>query len=54
MYLDNKVMWKERNQKHKRIELKVQEIQQLIGWKSKFSLENKTFTYKTIIKPMWC
>jgi hypothetical protein len=39
--------------KRKEIDLKMKDMNWLIGRHSKLSLENKILFYKTIIKPIW-
>uniref|UniRef100_A0A6M2DDB3 Putative rna-directed dna polymerase from mobile element jockey n=1 Tax=Xenopsylla cheopis TaxID=163159 RepID=A0A6M2DDB3_XENCH len=54
LHLDNKLIWKKHIlKKKKQIELKMKELNWLLGRSSKLSLENKILLYKTIIIPIW-
>lgn len=54
LHLDSKLNWKQHIlKKKKQIELRVKEINWLIGRKSRLSIENKLLIYKTVIKPIW-
>jgi hypothetical protein len=54
MHLDTKLTWQHHIQtKRKQLNLKIKEINWLIGRKSHLSLDNKLLIYKTVIKPVW-
>jgi hypothetical protein len=51
---DCRLTWKDHiAKKRKQINLKIKEINWLIGRKSHLSIENKVLIYKAIIKPIW-
>lgn len=53
VHMDSRLTWKEHIiTKRKQIDLKIKEIQWLIGRRSKLFLENKILLYKVIIKPI--
>jgi hypothetical protein len=52
--LDKKLTWKPHiTAKKIQINMKLRQINWLIGWNSKLSTENKLLLYKSIIKPIW-
>lgn len=54
IHLDKRLTWKQHIiKKRKQIDIKVKELNWLIGRRSKLSLENKLLIYKTIIIPIW-
>lgn len=54
LHLDNRLNWKTHIlKKQKQINLRIKEVNWLIGRKSRVSLENKLLIYKAIIKPIW-
>jgi hypothetical protein len=52
IYSDNHLTWKEHINNRKQIDLKIKDMNWLIGRNSKLSLENTILLYKTIIKPI--
>lgn len=51
---DRRLTWKEHIiKKRKQMDLRVKNLNGLMGRKSSFSVENKTLIYKTVIKPIW-
>jgi hypothetical protein len=53
LHLDNKLHWRGIQNKKQEIVIKTNEINWLIGRKSKLSLENRIPIYKAVIKPIW-
>jgi len=54
LHFDRKLNWKEHiAKKRKQTDLKVKEIDWLIGRNSNLSLGNKLLVYKAVIKPIW-
>lgn len=54
MYLDKRLTWKPHLQKkRKQLDLKIKQMNWIIGRKSKLSLSNKLLLYKVIIIPIW-
>jgi hypothetical protein len=54
LHLDAKLTWRTHiKTKRRQLELKIRNMNWLMGKKSQLSLENKIIIYKTILKPIW-
>lgn len=54
IHLDRRLTWTKHIESKKiQIKLRLSQLQYLINWRSKLSLENKILIYKSIIKPIW-
>lgn len=54
LHFDRKLTWKHHIvKKRKQLDLKIKEIQWLIGRNSILSIDNKLLIYKTVLKPIW-
>lgn len=54
LHLDSKLNWKQHViNKKKQIKIKTKELYQMIGRKSKLTIDNKLLIYKTVARPIW-